>query len=127
MMEEKEGADRVSVDQPETMNILGLLMKGLLALNMEDEAKYARACKLKGDILVTAGAMSVTLRFADNKLTIIRGATEKPKAKVAGTMGALLGVVTGEGMVLPFLAGKLKIGGNPFTLLKMLPLIQSPK
>ncbi len=115
--------ERVVLAEPEKMSILGLLMHGLLSNNLADEHKYARACSMSGDILVKAADMSVTLRFADGQLTIIRGDTGQSKARVAGTMTSLLGVVTGAGMVAPFMAGKLKIGGNPFALLKMLPLI----
>lgn len=122
---QKDVADRVRLEEPEKMSILGLLMQGLLSNNLADEGKYARACSMSGDILVQAAKMSVTLRFADGVLTIIRGDAGQARAKVAGSMGSLLGVVTGDGVVRPFLSGKLKIGGNPFVLLKMLPLIQS--
>lgn len=122
---QKDVADRVRLEEPEKMSILGLLMQGLLSNNLADEGKYARACSMKGDILVQAAKMSVTLRFDDGVLTIICGDAGRARAKVAGSMGSLLGVVTGDGVVGPFLSGKLKIGGNPFVLLKMLPLIQS--
>jgi hypothetical protein len=32
--------------------------------------------------------------------------------------------VTGGGLVGPILSGAMKIGGNPFVLLKLLPLIR---
>ncbi len=120
-----ESEERVLVDTPEKMNILGLLMKGLLSDNLADESKYKRVCSMKGDVLVKAGLMSVTLRFKDNKLIIIRGDTGQAKAAVEGSMGALLSVVTEGAVVWPFLSGKIGIGGNPFFLLKMLPLIQA--
>jgi hypothetical protein len=40
-------------------------------------------------------------------------------------MGSLLGVVSEGRMIGPFFAGRLKIGGNPLVLLKILPLIRS--
>ena len=120
----ERGGELVTVHEPETMNILGLLMRGLLSDNLAKPRNLKRGRKMKGDIVVLAGKMSITLRFGEGRLTIIRGETEKPRARVGGDMTTLLGVVTGKGMVWPFLTGKLKIGGNPFVLLKMLPFIK---
>jgi len=118
--------ERVVIDRPETMNLLGLLMKGLLAANLADERKYSRAKKLEGDVAVKAGEMVITLRFHDGLLTILRGPMEKPRARVRGTMAALLAVVINKGLVGRVLSGQMMIGGNPFFLLKILPLIREP-
>jgi len=115
----------VTVQDPETMNLLGLLMKGTLETNLQLPGNATRAAKLKGDVFVRAGGMSVTLRFSKEGISVIKGATEKPRARVGGGMVALLGVVVGSGMVWPVLSGKIRIGGNPFMLLKMLPLIRA--
>ena len=79
-------AERVVVEDPEHMNLLGLLMKGLLTNNLARDDIYARACSIKGDVLVQAGDMPVTLRFGGGKLTIVRGATKKTRASVAGSI-----------------------------------------
>ena len=121
--------ERVVVDRPETMNLLGLLMKGLLAENLANESKYAKARKLKGDVQVQAGQMIITLRFGDGLLTILCGPTDKPRARVKGEMAALLGVVLGKwGFIMrKALKGGIFPGGNVFFLLKILPLISEPK
>jgi hypothetical protein len=76
-------------------------------------------------VLVRAGEMAVTLRFGEGRITILLGDPGKARARVGGTMPALLGVVAEGKMVMPFLSGKIKIGGNPFFLLKILPLIRA--
>jgi len=116
---------RVVIDTPETMNLLGLLMSGLLATKLSDERIFSRVSGITGDILVRAGDMSVTLRMNGGGVTIIRGESERPLARVAGTMIALLDVVVKGRMLWPLLTGKLRIGGNPFILLKMLPMIRT--
>jgi hypothetical protein len=116
---------RVVLDSPERMNLLGLLMHGLLARNLAREEVYAKARRIAGDVLVRAGEMAVTMRFADGRVTILCGVAGRPRARVSGTMDGLLGVVAEGRMVMPFLSGKIKIGGNPFLLLKMLPLIKA--
>jgi hypothetical protein len=116
---------RVVVDQPEGMNLLGLLMRGLLAVNLADDRLWAKARGMSGDVLVTAGRMAVTIRFGDGRVTIVRGDAGASRARVSGGMKDLLGVVAEGRMVGPFLAGRLRIGGNPFVLLGMLPLIKA--
>ena len=123
-LEKVDGA-RVELVDPESMNLLGLLMKGLLERNMAKHAIRSKVESLRGDIAVTAGKMTVTLRFKEGGLTILRDAPESPLAWVRGGMTSLLGLVTGNGMIFPVLTGKIRFGGNPFVLLQMLPLIQS--
>ena len=93
---------------------------------MADDETYRRVRGLRGDIEVGAGDMAVTLRFSEGTLTIISGTVEKPRARVAGDMSALLGIVGGGGLVGPVLSGAVRIGGNPFVLLKLLPLMKKP-
>jgi hypothetical protein len=118
-----DAAERVVVDQPETQSLLGLLMRNILADNMADDTKYARVRDLVADIQVQASDMVVTLRFAGGTLTIVKGPSEKPRARVRGGLGAFLRVATGGGVIGPVLAGEIAIGGNPFVLLRLLPLL----
>jgi hypothetical protein len=108
------------------MNLLGLLIRGLLASNLADPVLYARARTLRGDVRVDAGTMAVTLRFDGAGVVIAPVGSERPRARVRGSMSALLGMVAGKGIVAPVLTGAVRIGGNPFMLLRMLPLIQAP-
>jgi hypothetical protein len=121
--------DRVVIDKPESMNLLGLLMRSLLAANLANPSRARWVRGLEGDIEVQAGDMALTMRFHEDALTIVAGAPLNPIAKVKGTMGALLAVVTGKWhiVVLRFLCGKIRMGGNLLTLMKMLPLISAPK
>ena len=115
----------VRLREPETMNLLGLLMRGLLEHALEDPARAARAAALSGDVWVRAGTMWTTLRFDDEGIEIVRGKTERRRASVGGEMDAMLGVVTGGGVVGPVLTGRVGIGGNPLFLLRMLPVIRA--
>lgn len=119
--------ERVVVVDPPRMNLLGLLMRGLLASNLADPVLYARARALCGDVRVEAGTMAVTLRFDGKRIVITLSGDGRPRARVRGSMSALLGMVAGNGIVAPVLTRAVRIGGNPFMLLRMLPLIQAPK
>ena len=127
------GGSLVTVHRPERMNLLGLLMRGLLATNLERPELRLRAEKLRGHVAVRAGDMQVTLSFGADGVHIHSPDTDAdatvgsggPRARVRGDMKALLGVVTGAGMVGPVLTGRIRIGGNPFLLLRVLPLIRA--
>lgn len=119
-------SERVVVDQPEKTNLLALLLRNILAANMADEGKYSRVAKLEGDVQVQAGEMIVTLRFGEGRLTLVKGPSESPRARVKGDMGPFLEIARGGGVVLPFLSGAVSIGGNPFLLLKLMPLLKVP-
>lgn len=117
----------VRVDQPERMNILGLLMQGLLTETLKQAPNSRKAGRMRGDVFVQAGQMGVTLRFDGSGIVIIKGASDRPRARVRGGMTDLLAMVTGAGVIAPVLAGRVRISGNPFFLLRMLPLIQAPQ
>jgi len=124
--EATESDARVVVDDPEHQNLLGLLMKELLTANLADDAIFNKVRNLEGDVQVGASDMVITMSFSGGRLTLKSGPADSPRARVSGDMGALLGVCSGAGMVSPVLSGAIKIGGNPFLLLKILPLIKQP-
>ncbi len=113
----------VRVRDPENMNVLGLLMAGFLDSALADERLAKRAAAMKGNVCIQAGRMWITLCFDGAGIEVTRGRTDKHRATVRGEMDALIGVVTGAGMVAPVLAGKIRIGGNPLFLLRMLPIL----
>ena len=114
----------VDIEGPERMSILGLLMQGTLENSLRDSGNIGRARRLSGVVAVRAGKMAVALCFQGDRLVISSEIPERPAAGVSGGMSDLLGVVVGEGMVWPVLSGRVRISGNPFMLLKMLPLIR---
>ena len=107
------------------MSLLGLILASIITRNLEREENLKRLQKLSGAVQVTAGEMMVTLRFEQGRLTVVRGGDDKARAAVSGSMESLMGVALGQGMVGPWLAGRLKASGNLFMLLKMLPLMSA--
>ncbi len=113
----------VVVDHPETMNLLGLLMGGVLVDTLATRPRARRALAQKGDVCVRAGDMAVTLRFDGERVTIVRDDLGTARARVQGTVAALLGVVADGGIVRRVLGGEISVGGNVLALWRMLPLI----
>jgi hypothetical protein len=122
---EAVASERVTLDQPERQNLLGLLMKDLIAANLAG-GNAGRLRGAEGDVRVQAGDMVVTLRLGGGAVTILAGPSERPRARVKGDMAAFLAVASGGGLVGPLIRGEIGFGGNPFLLLKLLPLIKQP-
>ena len=114
----------VSVDDPEHMNLLGLLMAGLLESRLSDPALRDRALRMRGAVAVRAGDMEVALRFGETGPVVQALGQGRFRARVSGSMPAMLGVVSGGPMVSPVLQGRLRVSGNPFWLLSLLPLLR---
>jgi hypothetical protein len=118
-------APSVVLEAPETMNLLGLLLRSILERSLADPAKANRAARLRGEIAVRGGRMRVTLKFAEGQITITRAASAKPRARVEGSLPAFLGVARGKGLAAAWLSGRLSAKGNLLFLLKILPLLRS--
>jgi hypothetical protein len=121
------GEGLVTLEHPEAQSLLGLLLRDLLRANLADDALRQHIREARGEIEVRAGEMVVTMRIRDGSVTIVDGPSDKPRAGVAGSMSAFLGVALGGGIVKPFVSGAISVRGDPFFLLKMLPLIRAPK
>jgi hypothetical protein len=116
----------VAIENPETANLLGLILQSLIEGNLADPRKAARARKIRGTVLVQAGAMRVSLHCQEGRFTIARGHAdgEAARARVRGNLEAFLEIALGGNMVGPVLRGEVKVGGNLLMLLKLLPLLQ---
>jgi hypothetical protein len=115
---------RVIIDDPPSMSLLGLLLGNIIERQAERPESIKRLQKLRGTLVVEVGTMTISLQFADGKVTILRGAAEGARARVIGSMQALLNVSLGKGMVGPWLSGRIKTKGSLIMLLRVLPLMR---
>ncbi len=115
----------VRLEDPESMNLLGLLLRSLIQRNLEDPACQRRAERLRGDVAVRAGRMSVTVRFGDAEVVVTRAPAARPRARVGGTLAGLLEVALGRGLVRAWLRRRISASGNLFFVLRLLPLIRA--
>jgi len=120
-----ESQTDVVIVQPERMNLLGLMLSGLLQRRLLD-AKTARlARRLSGDVSIDASGMRVTLRFEPNRIEITRAPSSRPRARISGTLTALLGAALAENRVRSVLGGRLRAGGDPLFLWRMFSLMRA--
>ena len=117
----------VRVEEPERMNLMGLLMRGLLESTVGTLRGSAIARKLRGEVRVMAGTMGVTLCFSEHEVVLKEIGSGRPRATVSGEMKPLLEIVSGCGLIVPVLTRKVKVSGNLLLLLRMLPLIRAAR
>ncbi len=120
-----EGA--VRVDQPEQMNLLGLLIQGFLQQRLESPKLARKARRLRGAFGLQAGSMAITITFAPEGIVISKGIAPRTRARIAGSMGEMVALVSGGGGIvaaaIAVLEGRVSIRGNPFALLRLLPIM----
>jgi len=112
------------IEKRDEMSLLGLMLGEVLEANVAQPRGAALARQLRGAMGVRAGGMTVTIRFDRGNVTVARGLDRALKARVKGSLEALLQVALGRGAIKSFLAGEIGFGGNPFFLLKALPLLR---
>jgi len=115
----------VIVDR-DRMNLLGLMIGGVLESNLSTTRGRAVAAKLRGAVGIKAGRMEITVDFKEGEIILTRGLGPNLRAGVAGSLDGLLQVSIGRGAIKSFLAGEVSFSGNPFFLLKVLPLVRAP-
>jgi len=120
---ESDVIDRVIIDDPPRMNLLGLILANIIERNLSQPLLLERFQKLSGSLNVQAREMRVSLTFEGGKLVVSRDMAETPRAAVSGGLDSLMNLSLGGGMVGPWLTGRLKTRGNLFFLLKIKPLL----
>ena len=112
------------IEKRDEMSLLGLMLGEVLEANVAQPRGAALARQLRGAVGVRAGGMTVTIRFDRGNVTVARGLDADVRARVKGSLDALLQVSLGRGAIRSFLTGDIGFGGNPFFLLKVLPLLR---
>jgi hypothetical protein len=118
----------VRMEEPESMNLLGMLLHGFLKKQMQTPQVRRRACRLRGDFGLQVGPMAVTLSFSPDSVVVKKGLSNRTRARIIGPMREVIPLVTGAGYVSSFIAwleGRISIRGNPFALLSLLPVLMN--
>jgi len=116
----------VSIEEAERMNLLGLLLQGFLSQQLAEPRLQKRARRLRGQFGVQVADMAVTLGFSPEGVVIRKGLVRPLRATVRGPMKEMIPLVTGGGFVVAVIAvleGRVSISGNPFALLRLMPLL----
>ena len=117
----------VTIVEPEHINLAGLLFAGFLRNQLAHPKLARKASRIRGAFGMHVGRMPFTLTFTPDGVFISKGIAPKTRARVAGSMEEMIALVAGSGSTIgafiAVLEGRLSIRGNPFALLRLLPLM----
>jgi hypothetical protein len=119
--------ERILVEDPQKMPILGLMVREVLTNRLKDEAIFQKFSVQPVVLVIRAGGMAVTLTISGQGVNIRKGAVEPATVEISGTMKGLLESLS-RGPLLGLwhlLQGHLWIKGNPLKLLPLLPLLMN--
>ncbi|MBI5535338.1 MAG: hypothetical protein HY898_21600 [Deltaproteobacteria bacterium] len=121
----------VQVNDPEHMNLLGLLIQGFLSQQLAIPRLERKARRMRGNFGVRVADMAITLSFSPEGVVVHKGIAPRVRAMVEGAMNEMIPMVTGGGGMIPaviaVLEGRITISGNPFALLGLMPLLMGSK
>ena len=92
----------VRIDDPPSMNLLGLCLASALRANLDGP------CPLRGTLLVDADGMRVFLRFEADGVTVTR-AEAPARTRISGSLAALVSALVRPGLGTLF---KIKVRGS---------------
>lgn len=115
-------ATTVNVKAGEELNGLGMMFKEVLEKNLSDGRKYDSVRKLNASVVIreATSGVAVTLIFRSGDIQMQNDAVDRPTASMEAGFETLAYIGSGQlSPVRAVLTGRLKMRGNPITLLKI--------
>lgn len=116
----------VKIQNPSSMNMLGLIIKNIVDKNIANSRVYAKIADVESTINIQAGKMQIHLIMESGRLEIKHGLHPNPTARVSGSMGAIMNIGKRHFHKVPldFLKLNFRVGGNVFALLPLLSIMK---
>ena len=114
----------VHLEDPEHASLLALLMRRMLDARLAEPHSARRIARMRGDVRLVAGGMTLGLRFEQGRVAVVR-TVEHARAWVEGDVATLLRLVAGGLPLRRVLAGRLKVGGDPRLLFRLWAVLRA--
>jgi hypothetical protein len=113
----------VRAADPDRQTLAGHMLAHLLARAVADPRLRASLARRRYRAGLVVSGMATTLELAGDAIVLHDGLVGRLAATLRTDLVTLLGVAAGGSLVRAWLAGRLGVGGNPFRLLPLLPLL----
>lgn len=124
-MRDAPSAPDVVLVEPESMNLLGLMLGSVIRRQLLDANARRHARALRGEIAVNAGGMQIVIVFGPNEISIsTQLSARRPRTRIQGTLIALLDAALGRRRLSHVLRGELFAWGSPWALWHLLGLLR---
>ena len=108
---------------PQRQTLAGHMLARLLARAAADARIRASLARRRTRVAIVVSGMATTLELAGEEVVLHDGLVGSPAATLTTDLVTLLALTAGGGLVRAWLAGRVRLGGNPFRLLPLLPLL----
>jgi hypothetical protein len=114
---------KVRAADPGRQTLAAHMLKTLLARAVADPALRARLARRRYRAGLVVSGMETTIELAGDEVILHDGLAGPLAATLITDLVTLLGVAAGGGLARAWLAGRLRVRGNPLRLLPFLPLL----
>ena len=113
----------VIIEDPERMNLLGLIFGNLIERQLVNPAKRQQFVKLNVTVGVQASEMKITLVFQRGQLRVFRGERPETRTHLRGSLSTLTQLALGKGLFRAVATRQLSFQGNLLALLRLRSLL----
>lgn len=114
----------VRIEDEQGANLLCYFLASVLTRSIREKTGQKVPGLFDKGVRVLAGGMTAYIYREPQGLLVSRAGRGKPGLSVEGDLGVLLGVLLGKGVVMPFLRGDLRVGGNILGALRLLGFLK---
>jgi hypothetical protein len=126
-VDNQTGTRPVRIIEEEKANLACYFLRSLLSRSLEKKAgEHLLSCFERG-VKVMAGEMTSYIYSGVDGIEVSPIEHAKPGITVEGELNDLLKVLLGGGVIMPYLKGEIRVGGNLVGALRMLSLLRIPK
>jgi hypothetical protein len=114
----------VRAADPDHQSLAGHMLARLLERAARDPRLAAALGRRRYRVALVVSGMATTIELLGDEIVLHDGRTGQIAATLTTDLVTLLGVSAGSGLGRAWIAGRLKLAGNPLRLIPLLPLLR---
>jgi hypothetical protein len=123
---EETGSVPVSLENEARANLACYFLRSILERSSAGKTADDLPRVFERGVRISAAGMTAWISGDEKGLTVSPRQKGKPAVSVEGDLRVLIRILLGAGVVVPFLKGDVRLGGNPLAALKVLSFLRIP-